>query len=144
MPITLTCNYKDVYDSIVTDQIDEWVEDGTYELRDVLEYLDTYGQENFSYYEEYQAELDEMFGDDKREALDEYLDDVGGPEHVQDAADCYCGQWDDPADFAKEEAENLFDTGDVPSWIEIDWNATWENLSWDYMITDSGHIFRNI
>ena len=43
MAITLTSNYKEIYDTIVTDQIDEWVEDGTYELRDMLDYLDTYG-----------------------------------------------------------------------------------------------------
>lgn len=142
MAITLTSNYKEIYDTIVTDQIDEWVEDGTYELRDMLDYLDTYGQDKFSHFEEYMTELEDIYADDAREALDEYLDDVGGPECVQGASDAYCGQWDDPADFAKEEAENF--CYDIPSWVDIDWESTWENLSWDYMITDSGHIFRNI
>ena len=93
MAITLTSNYKEIYDTIVTDQIDEWVEDGTYELRDMLDYLDTYGQDKFSYFEEYMTELDDIYADDAREALDEYLDDVGGPECVQGAAEAYCGQW---------------------------------------------------
>ena len=46
------------------------------------------------------------------------------------------------AEFAQNIAE---DCGDVPrnmpSWIEIDWEASWENLTYDYVESDGGHIF---
>ena len=33
--------------------------------------------------------------------------------------------------------------GDLPSWIEIDWEKTWDNLSYDYTELLGGHIFNN-
>ena len=37
------------------------------------------------------------------------------------------------------------DCCDVPrgmsSWIEIDWEASWENLTYDYVESNDGHIF---
>ena len=82
--------------------------------------------------------------DDRREAMGEYLDDMGADD-LSDFDEAYQGQWDSGAAFAQEEAEGL---GAVPTentWICIDWERTWEaNLRHDYHITDSGHVFRNI
>ena len=46
----------------------------------------------------------------------------------------------------KTYAQNIAeDCGDVPrnmpSWIEIDWEASWENLTYDYVESNDGHIF---
>ena len=30
---------------------------------------------------------------------------------------------------------------DNSSWIEIDWEASWDNLSYDYVESNNGHIF---
>lgn len=82
--------------------------------------------------------------DDRREAMGEYLDDMGADD-LSDFEEAYRGQYVDGAAFAQEEAEGL---GAVPTentWICIDWDATWErNLRHDYHITDSGHVFRNL
>ena len=82
--------------------------------------------------------------DDRREAMGEYLDDMGADD-LSDFDEAYRGQYVDGAAFAQEEAEGL---GAVPTentWICIDWDATWErNLRHDYHITDSGHVFRNL
>ena len=44
--------------------------------------------------------------------------------------------------FAQQIAE---DCGDVPrnmpSWIEIDWEKSWDNLDYDYVESTDGHIF---
>ena len=52
------------------------------------------------------------------------------------------GCYESGADFAQSIAE---DCGDVPrnmpSWIEIDWKASWDNLDYDYVECSDGHIF---
>ena len=52
------------------------------------------------------------------------------------------GQYESGAEFAQSIAE---DCGDVPrgmsSWIEIDWDKSWDNLSYDYVESNDGHIF---
>lgn len=82
--------------------------------------------------------------DDRREAMGEYLDDMGADD-LSDFEEAYRGQYADGAAFAEELAEQL---GAVPTentWICIDWDATWErNLRHDYHITDSGFVFRNM
>ena len=55
------------------------------------------------------------------------------------------GCYESGAEFAQSIAE---DCGDVPrnmsSWIEIDWSASWDNLSqYDYVESTDGHIFSN-
>jgi len=30
---------------------------------------------------------------------------------------------------------------DMPSWVEVDWKATWDNLDYDYTEGSGGHIF---
>jgi hypothetical protein len=63
-------------------------------------------------------------------------------ESVSSCRDAYQGRFDSGAEFAQNLAE---DCGDVPrgmsSWIEIDWKASWDNLDYDYVESDNGHIF---
>ena len=65
-------------------------------------------------------------------------------ESVSSCRDAYQGCFDSGAEFAQNLAE---DCGDVPrnmsSWIEIDWKASWDNLSFDYFESEDGHIFSN-
>ena len=83
--------------------------------------------------------------DDRREAMGEYLDDMGAND-LSDFDEAYQGQWDSGAAFAEQIAEDLGDIPkDMPDWIVIDWEASWNaNLRHDYHITDSGHVFRNL
>jgi len=83
--------------------------------------------------------------EDRREAMGEYLDDMGADD-LSDFDEAYQGQFVDGAAFAEDMVNNL-DTipKDFPNWIMIDWEATWEcNVRHDYHITDSGHVFRNL
>lgn len=83
--------------------------------------------------------------DDRREAMGEYLDDMGADD-LSDFDEAYQGQHSSGADFAEYIAEEVGDIPkDLPSWICIDWERTWEaNLRHDYHITNSGHVFRNL
>ena len=77
-------------------------------------------------------------------ASDEFIEDfdVGTIENFEDM---YQGQYDSGADFAEQIATDCgYITRDLPSWIEIDWQKTWDNaLSYDYTELIGGHIFNN-
>ena len=83
--------------------------------------------------------------DDRREAMGEYLDDMGADD-LSDFDEAYQGQYRDGAAFAQEHCEGCGVISDeFPAWVCIDWEATWERgLRFDYTITDSGHVFRNL
>lgn len=112
----------------------------------------------FEYREDPQAEVDpvsnfdELLGawnqedsDGRREAMGEYLDDMGACD-LSDFDEAYQGQWSSGADFAERFADDLGAVSqENAQWICIDWERTWEaNLRHDYHITDSGHVFRNL
>ncbi len=89
--------------------------------------------------------------DGERLAFEAYAECKGRDDTctVDDFRDTYEGTADSAADFAERIAE---DTGaipkDFPSWIVVDWDATWScNLRFDYYTgTDSEgalHFFRN-
>jgi hypothetical protein len=57
-------------------------------------------------------------------------------EHVRDA---YRGCYADGADFAEEYYNDVY--GDVPSFLVVDWEATWEqSLRYDFDFVD-GYVF---
>lgn len=87
---------------------------------------------------------------DRQEAFEVYLDMCwsGGLDGAFEAfEDAYQGKYDSGAAFAEEIAEELGEVPkDLPSWIVIDWEASWNSgLSFDYYHDDkTGHTFRNI
>ena len=121
----------------VTELFNELVDDG--HDADILQsFIDEYGKSNFvDYIEEYLQAVD-YHGED---AVAAFLDNFN-IEDINNFNDAYQGQWDSGAEFAQNLAE---DCGEVPtnmsSWIEIDWKASWDNLSYDYTEGNGGHIF---
>lgn len=84
--------------------------------------------------------------DDRREAMGEYLEDMGADD-LSDFEEAYQGRYDSGAAFAESLAESVgaLSDSDERGWICIDWEATWErNLRHDYHITENGHVFRNL
>lgn len=58
-----------------------------------------------------------------------------------DIDDCYVGEYSSIRDFVEEQIEAFVD--DMPSWIAIDYEATWHSaLRFDY-VEEDGHYFRN-
>ena len=87
--------------------------------------------------------------DDERNAFALYADNIGDGADIDGFRDAYCGEWDSEAAFAESTAEEC---GAIPrgcpSWIVIDWEATWNrNLRFDYISERDAdgqlHIFRN-
>jgi len=120
----------------VNELFNELVDDGN-DAGDLLAFIDKHGKSNFvDYIEEYIQAIDE----NSEEIVEAFLD-IFDIESIGSVSDAYMGHYDSGAEFAQTIAE---DCGEVPrnmpSWIEIDWKSTWDNLSYDYCECD-GHIF---
>ena len=120
-------------------QIEEFLENTFgWDEDELVDFIETYGEEKFKlHFEEYADMVDDIgIG-----VVSAFLD-VFDIESVSSCRDAYMGQYDSGAEFAQSIAE---DCGDVPrnmsSWIEIDWKASWDNLDYDYVESDNGHIF---
>ena len=93
-------------------------------------------QEQDEEYSELRQELNEQYGEDAVDAFLEIYDE----EYLENFEDCYCGEYRNGAEFAEETCGCLVE---VPSFIIIDWESTWEcGLRYDYT-EENGFFFRN-
>ena len=125
------------YSEETQELIDELVDDGN-EIEVLEDFIEEHGESYFqSYIEDYLQAIDDY----DEEVVESFLE-IFDIDSIGSLSDAYMGQYDSGADFAQNIAE---DCGDVPrnmsSWIEIDWKASWDNLSYDYTEGSGGHIF---
>ena len=120
-------------------QIEEFLENTFgWDEDELVAFVERFGEEKFKlYFEEYADMVDDIGIGVVEAFLDNFDIDC-----VSNCRDAYMGCYESGADFAQNIAE---DCGDVPrgmsSWIEIDWEASWENLTYDYVESNDGHIF---
>jgi hypothetical protein len=168
MAITLTDNYKEVLAPEIVEIIDNLVDNG-YELSDVLDTLDYFGEEYYEHFEQIFEMLEDTGADneelydfveafsvddlkyfeDYKSAVDDYNEDAVkayvdccGIECVAGFEDAYEGEFDNVEAFVSYFMEN---TGEeIPSWIIVDYEATWNySLRYDYY-EENGFYFRNV
>ena len=121
--------------------LDEFNEEYCWEYNDMVDFIKEHGEKDFrEYYETYNRLVDD-YG---QNLVDEFIEDFD-VSTIENFEDMYQGQYDSGADFAKQIATDCgYITRDLPSWIEIDWQKTWDNaLSYDYTELIGGHIFNN-
>ena len=122
-------------------QIEEFLENTFgWDEDELVAFIEEHGEENFKlYFEDYVSMVDDIGIDVVLAYLENF--DISD---VSSCRDAYQGKYENGADFAQNLAE---DCGDVPrnmsSWIEIDWKASWDNLSFDYFESEDGYIFSN-
>ena len=118
--------------------LDEYNEEYCWEYNDMVDFIKEHGEKDFrEYYESYKM----LCEDYDKELVDAYIEiyNTNGIDYFQDS---YQGQLTG-VEFAKEIVSDCgYISKDMPSWIEIDWQKTWDNLSYDYTEID-GHIFNN-
>ena len=111
--------------------------DEVYDAELALEFIEEYGEEKFQeYYEDYQKAIED-FNLDIVNAFIEvfYIESIGNIE------ESYQGEYSSGAEFAEQLAVDCCEVpSNLSSWIEIDWKASWDNLSYDYCEQD-GYIF---
>ena len=121
--------------------LDEYNELYNWEYNDMCDFIENYGETEFlTYYETYHRLVDD-YG---QNLVDEFIEDFD-VSTIENFEDMYQGQYNSGADFAEQIATDCgYITRDLPSWIEIDWQKTWDNaLSYDYTELIGGHIFNN-
>ena len=121
--------------------LDEYNEEYCWEYNDMVDFIKEHVEKDFrEYYETYNRLVDD-YG---QNLVDEFIEDFD-VSTIENFEDMYQGQYDSGADFAEQIATDCgYITRDLPSWIEIDWQKTWDNaLSYDYTELIGGHIFNN-
>ena len=120
-------------------QIEEFLENTFgWDEDELVDFVERFGEEKFKlYFEEYA----DMVGDIGNEVVEAFLDNFDIAE-VSSCRDAYQGQYKNGAEFAQQLAEDCCEVPrDMSSWIEIDWEASWENLTYDYVECSDGHMF---
>ena len=106
---------------------------------ELVEFVEKHGETYFlTYFEEYADMVDKV----GREVVEAFLEEFDISD-VSSLEDYYQGQYNSGAEFAQSIAEDCGEVGSNSSWIEIDWEASWNNLSYDYVECGDGYIFSN-
>ena len=117
--------------------LDEYNEEYCWEYNDMVDFIKEYGEKNFrDYYEDYYRAVDDL-GEDIVNAFIEvfYIESIGN------INESYQGEYSSGAEFVEQLAVDCCEVpSNLSSWIEIDWKASWDNLSYDYCEQD-GYIF---
>ena len=120
-------------------QIEEFLEDHFgWDEDELVAFVERFGEEKFKlYFEEYADMVDDIgIG-----VVESFLDNFDIAD-ISSCRDAYQGQYENGAEFAQQLAEDCCEVPrDMSSWIEIDWEASWENLTYDYVESNDGHIF---
>jgi len=134
MSITLTANYKEVLEPKTVEFIEENCIEGEYDLDDALKFIDEHGETDFVlFYDDYIL-AGEKIGYDVVDAFIGYH----GVSYAEHAEDAYQGCYQDGADFAEEYYSEM---SEVPSFLVVDWEATWKSsLYYDFDFVD-GYVF---
>ena len=128
MPVTMTSNYKEVFSKEVVEKIEE-LSEYSYELDDLIDFVDTYGEDKFEYVEDYLDVVNNIFCDDPKDVVDRYVAD-NGIEYIQGADELYEGNYESVEQFIDD--RELIDH-EIPSWLVIDYEATWDSaLRFDF------------
>ena len=137
MSVTLTANYKETLAADTVEKIDELL-DENYALDDMLEFIDSHNESDFvAYYEEY-VRCGEAIG---YEAVDALIDEMGDISYIEDCDERYRGHYHNEAEFAEEFYNEVY--GEVPSFLVIDWEATWEtSMRYDFTACYDGTTYR--
>ena len=118
--------------------LDEYNELYNWSYNDMCDFIENHSEEEFrEHYETYQRLVD-----DYEEVVDEFIEDFD-VSAIENFEDMYQGQYESGAEFAEQICQDCgYITRELPSWVEIDWQKTWDNaLSYDYTLIGEGHIF---
>ena len=124
-------------DELTQEKLDDYNTLYDWEYNDMCDFIENHSEEEFvEHYETYNRLVDD-YG---QNLIDEFIEnyDVSTLENFEDM---YQGQYDrGGAEFAEQLAIDCGMVSTGISWVEIDWEKSWDNLSYDYCEQD-GYIF---
>ena len=107
------------------------------ELLDVKGLLPEQSEPEIS--EEYQETYDRLCGNYGQDAVDAFLE-IYSDSDLDSFEDAYQGQYESERDFAEQFTTDVYGL-DIPSFVIVDWQATWDQgLRYDYEFQD-GYVF---
>ena len=123
-----------------------------YEVDGKLKYTDFYTElltvkgilnndtlENDEISEEYQEQYQKLCEDYGKDAVDAFLE-LYSEDYLESFEEAYYGRYDSEEDFAEQFVNDTCDF-DAPSFVVVDWEATWNcNLRYDFDFED-GCVF---
>lgn len=117
------------------DKLSDLVADN-YAIDDIIDFIETYGEDTFvKRYEDYVI-MGERMGCD---LVDAFVD-VNGIDYIDEVKESYVGKYESEAHFAESFYTECH--GNTPEDLVIDWDATFErNFSQDFFYND-GYVFR--
>ena len=119
-------------------QIEEFLENTFgWDEDELVDFIEEHGEEKFKLQFEEYADMVDDIGIGVVSAFLENFDIAD----ISSCRDAYMGCYESGAEFAQSIAEDCGEVGSNSSWIEIDWDKSWDNLSYDYVESDNGHIF---
>ena len=90
--------------------------------------------------EEYQELYEKLCENHHEEAIEAFLT-IWEESDLHGFEDAYVGCYESEKDFAEQYTTDVYGL-DVPSFVVIDWQATWDQLSYDYEFVN-GYVFVN-
>ena len=120
-------------------QIEEFLENSFgWDEDQLVDFVERFGEQKFKTdFEDYAAMVDDI-GIGVVSAFLENFDIAD----ISSCRDAYMGCYESGAEFAQQLAEDCcMVPREMSSWIEIDWQASWDNLTYDYVESNDGHIF---
>ena len=136
MTLSETTSFTDQEHAL--EHLESLIEEG--EDRDEMEaFIEQHGHKDFYlYFEDYRQAVKEY----DQETVDSFIE-VFDLMDVEPLNDAYMGHYRSGAEFAESFVSDVgYIQNDLPYWIAIDWEETWENLSYDYT-ESNGYIFSN-
>ena len=125
-------------DELTQEKLDDYNTLYCWEYNDMCDFIENHSEEEFvDHYETYNRLCDEY----DKNLVDEFIEnyDVSTLENFEDM---YQGQYDrGGAGFAEQLAIDCGMVSTGISWVEIDWEKSWDNLSYDYTLIGEGYIF---
>ena len=85
-----------------------------------------------------QETINELLEDYPAAAIEAFIE-LYGEENVGQFEDSYQGEYESGAHYAESLVSDCYCL-DIPSFVVIDWEATWDQLYYDYSIED-GYVF---
>lgn len=120
--------------------ITEMVNEGGYPLDDIRDFVETYGAKAYAdgHYVTW-CQLTEEVGA-SNEAIEAFVEEFG-IHSIDGFEDAYRGEYGSEAEFAEEYTTDCYGLGHMPSWVVIDWQATWDTELSDSFTYNNGHVF---
>jgi hypothetical protein len=105
----------------------------SYHDEDMYVFINEHGEDNFvQYYEDYV-----QFGESYNYgAVDTFIEEFG-IDNLQSFEDAFRGEWNSKAEYAENYVSDCY-SFEMPGFIEIDWDTTFENLDCVYA---NGFVF---